>query len=81
MRPEHGKVEGIDLNRDDMGERVAADYSNRKMVSSAEGSKIVTAKGPRKGETIYAEMCGRLAENEESNRERSEDSEAWSTVV
>lgn len=82
MNSERGKVEGerrnvgklgvicaMDESRENTSERVAGDYSKRKIVSPREGRKIVTAKRPRKGE--HADMCGRLVENEETDRERS----------
>lgn len=69
-----------DERREDTGERVAADYAKRKMVSSGEGGKVATAKVSRKGEPTYAEMYGRSVVNEKTDREGSEDSEGWSTV-
>ena len=93
MKFEQRKVEGVGRNigkrgviyavvesRENMCEKVAGDYSKRKMVSPAEGRKIVTAKSPTKEESTYAEMCGRLVDNEETDREKSENSESWSTV-
>lgn len=67
--------------RDDVDQRLVSEYPKRKFVSPGEGKKAAAVvKRPRKGESTYAEMCGRSQAYEYSDRQRSEVSDGCQTV-
>lgn len=58
-----------EVKRQDTGRRPAAEQSKRKMVSPGEGHKVTAvAKGPRKGEPSYVDVCGQPEVSEYSER-------------